>query len=98
MTAKSVANVVARFKHAVEQAQDQQQQQDQQAQQQLAVAPPGWEDTVKEMKKHKDIDNPWALAWYMKDKGAEPHQASDPKYVLAANQAMKRREAARRSR
>ena len=33
------------------------------------VAPPGWEGTVKAMKKHKEIDNPWALAWYMKKKG-----------------------------
>lgn len=37
------------------------------------VAPPGWEATVKKMKKHKDdIENPWALAWYMKGKGAKP--------------------------
>lgn len=33
------------------------------------VAPPGWESTVKGMKKHKEIDNPWALAWHMKKKG-----------------------------
>ena len=37
------------------------------------VAPPGWEGTVKAMKKHKDLKNPWALAWYMKGKGAKPH-------------------------
>ena len=36
------------------------------------VSPPGWENTVKKMKKHKDIDNPWALAWYMKNKGYTP--------------------------
>ena len=37
------------------------------------VAPPGWEDTIKKMKKHKnDIENPWALAWSMKKKGATP--------------------------
>ncbi len=41
-----------------------------------ATAPPGWEGTVKEMKHHKDIDNPWALAWSMKDKGYTPHKAS----------------------
>lgn len=35
--------------------------------------PPGWEGTIKAMKKHSDIDNPWALAWYMKKKGAKPH-------------------------
>ena len=33
------------------------------------VAPPGWEPTVKAMKKHPDITNPWSLAWYMKGKG-----------------------------
>jgi hypothetical protein len=34
------------------------------------VAPPGFEGTVKRMKKHKkEIDNPYALAWWMKGKG-----------------------------
>jgi hypothetical protein len=37
------------------------------------VAPPGWSGTVKAMKKHKEIDNPFALAWYMKKKGDKPH-------------------------
>ena len=37
------------------------------------VSPPGWGGTVKAMKKHKDIDNPWALAWHMKGKGNNPH-------------------------
>ena len=37
------------------------------------VAPPGWEGTVKAMKKHKDIKNPWALAWSMKNKGEKSH-------------------------
>ena len=36
-------------------------------------APPGWEGTVKHMKKHKNIDNPWALAWSMKNQGDTPH-------------------------
>ena len=40
-----------------------------------AVAPPGWEGTVKEMKKHDEIDNPWALAWSMKNKGYHSHAA-----------------------
>jgi hypothetical protein len=39
---------------------------------QVAVAPPGWENTVKKMKKHDEIDNPWALAWSMKNKGDTP--------------------------
>lgn len=38
------------------------------------TAPPGWEGTVKSMKKHKDIKNPFALAWSMKDKGKHPHK------------------------
>src|SRR5216683_6710226 len=38
------------------------------------VAPPGWEGTVKAMKKHKDIDNPWALSWYMKGQGDQPQK------------------------
>jgi hypothetical protein len=33
------------------------------------VAPEGWEKTVLAMKKHKEIDNPWALAHWMKKKG-----------------------------
>lgn len=37
------------------------------------VSPPGWSGTVKAMKRHKSITNPWALAWYMKGKGAQPH-------------------------
>ena len=37
------------------------------------VSPPGWEGSVKAMKKHKDIDNPYALAWHMKNKGDKPH-------------------------
>jgi tagatose-1,6-bisphosphate aldolase non-catalytic subunit AgaZ/GatZ len=36
-------------------------------------APPGWEGTVKAMKKEKKITNPFALAWYMKNKGDKSH-------------------------
>jgi hypothetical protein len=36
------------------------------------VAPEGWEKTVLAMKKHKEIDNPWALAHWMKKKGYQP--------------------------
>lgn len=35
-------------------------------------APEGWEATVKKMKKKKEIDNPWALAHWMKKKGYHP--------------------------
>ena len=37
------------------------------------LAPKGWEGTVKAMKKHPEIDNPWALANYMKSKGYSSH-------------------------
>jgi hypothetical protein len=39
------------------------------------VAPEGWEGTVKAMKKSKKVKNPWALAWYMKDKGYKSHKS-----------------------
>ena len=41
-------------------------------------SPPGFSGTVKAMKKHSDIDNPFALAWSMKDKGDESHKATEP--------------------
>lgn len=34
--------------------------------------PKGWEATVLKMKKKKEIDNPWALAHWMKNKGYQP--------------------------
>lgn len=40
-------------------------------------APPGWKGTVAAMKKHPELSgrgkNPYALAWYMKNKGDTPH-------------------------
>lgn len=41
------------------------------------AAPKGWEATVLRMKKHKEIDNPWALAHWMKSKGYHPHAKKD---------------------
>lgn len=38
------------------------------------VAPVGWEKTVKAMKGHKEIDNPRALAHWMKGKGMKSHK------------------------
>lgn len=32
------------------------------------VAPPGMEDTVKKLKKDKNVDNPWAVAWSIHNK------------------------------
>jgi len=36
------------------------------------VSPPGYEKVVKGIKKNKDVDNPWAVAWSMKNKGIKP--------------------------
>jgi hypothetical protein len=42
------------------------------------AAPKGWKGTVKAMKKHKDeIDNPYALAHYMKNKGFKSHKEEE---------------------
>ena len=40
----------------------------------LEVSPPGWSGTVKAMKDEPDIDNPFALAWSMKNKGYKSHK------------------------
>jgi hypothetical protein len=41
-------------------------------------SPEGWEGTVKALKKHGDeVDNPWALAHWMKKKGYKSHKESD---------------------
>ena len=40
------------------------------------AAPEGWEKTVKAMKKHREIDNPFALANWMKKKGYHPKKES----------------------
>jgi len=40
-------------------------------------APPGFKGTVKAMKKHKDIDNPYALTNWMKNKGYKSHKKED---------------------
>ena len=43
-------------------------------------APQGWEGTVKAMKKHDNIDNPFALAWSMKNKGYKSHKKESNEY------------------
>lgn len=42
------------------------------------VSPPGWSGTVKAMKVHPGISNPFALAWSMRNKGDRPHVAPEP--------------------
>ena len=44
-------------------------------------APEGWEGTVKAMKKHKEIDNPWALAHWMKNKGMKSHKKAEESFA-----------------
>jgi hypothetical protein len=57
------------------------------------VAPPGWERSIKKMKKHSDIANPFALAWWMKKRGAHPSRrdeteaAVDPVFEAALAEA-----------
>lgn len=52
-------------------------------------APPGGEKVVKALKKQKDVKNPWAVAWSMKDKGQlegtlrETRMQASPQEVLA---------------
>lgn len=36
------------------------------------VTPAGYEKVVKALKKEPEIDNPWAIAWSMKEKGIKP--------------------------
>jgi len=43
-----------------------------------AKSPPGWEGTVEKMKEdHPEIDNPFALAHWMADKGYTPHAGKE---------------------
>lgn len=55
------------------------------------VSPPGWAGSVKAMKKHEDIDNPYALAWSMKKKGAKPHY-KDEESSVSDNEPEKKKE------
>ena len=82
--------VAARFQAACNCALEENPEKQEDQLQQVAVAPPEWEGTVKEMKKDPDIDNPWALAWWMKNKGYESHKASDPRVFRAAQEELKK--------
>jgi hypothetical protein len=42
-----------------------------------AVTPPGFEETTKHMKDHPEIDNPFALSWWMYKQGYRPHAGDD---------------------
>ncbi len=45
----------------------------------VAVSPPGWEGTVRQMKEDDGVDNPWALSWWMKSKGYKPSKQKKKK-------------------
>ena len=51
-------------------------------------APEGWEGTVKAMKKEKDIDNPWALSHWMKNKGYHSHKKESMEFLRDLSGAM----------
>lgn len=40
------------------------------------VAPPGWEPAITRMKRHRGIDNPWALAWWLRKRGVTPPKSA----------------------
>ena len=40
----------------------------------MEKSPEGWEGTVKSMKDKSNVDNPWALAHWMKQKGYKSHK------------------------
>lgn len=48
-------------------------------------SPPGWEGTTEAMKKHGEIDNPFALAWWMQEQGFHPHDAANKDTLAACN-------------
>lgn len=60
------------------------------------VAPPGWEGTVQKMKDHPEIDNPFALAWWMSDNGDASHEADLPGKWAAFSKAPNREEYAQK--
>ena len=60
----------SRVRHLARQAMNKQQVKEETLDEKAAE---GFEGTVKAMKKHKEIDNPWALSHWMKKKGYKSH-------------------------
>lgn len=57
------------------------------------VSPKGWGGTTSAMKKHhKDIDNPWALAYWMKKRDFKSHYKNDPKGTKSKKEPVKKDE------
>lgn len=75
MVLDKVLEGVLRFKELPEELRKKCKEAATQASNQLSEkAPQGWEGTVKAMKKHGEIDNPYALAHWMKGKGYKSHK------------------------
>ena len=53
----------------------------------IEKSPEGWEGTVKAMKDKPGIDNPWALAHWMKNKGWKSHKEAVKEAYLTENPA-----------
>ena len=53
----------------------------------IEKSPEGWEGTVKAMKGKSGIDNPWALAHWMKNKGWKSHKEAVKEAYLTENPA-----------
>ena len=41
------------------------------------AAPPGFEDVVRGLRRNPEIDDPYALAWEMKERGFKPFSEAD---------------------
>lgn len=54
------------------------------------VSPPGWSGTTEAMKKHGEISNPFALAWYMHEQGFHPHDAMNNDVLDSAHEMFQR--------
>lgn len=50
------------------------------------VSPPGWSGTTEAMKKHGEISNPFALAWWMQEQGFTPHDGMNKDVLDAAHE------------
>lgn len=58
----------------------------------LEKSPPGWGGTTSAMKKHHpEIKNPWALAYWMKNRGAQPHYKDDPEGTKSKKEPKKKK-------
>lgn len=48
------------------------------------VTPPGFEDVVLQLKEQPGVENPWAVAWAMHNRGVQPKSEAGAPYQPAA--------------